>query len=126
MAILAKGTVLPRQRWDVTTVDKSPGLRTKDQILSRFPSREENGTGRCVGRASTVTWRDHEWSYNRRYRWDFFWLAFQEAHPQMVFNASRPCEKLAMSRCSYGSFDGSHSSPLLPVGVQTLRHTQRI
>ena len=43
MAILAKGTVLPRQRWDVTTVDKSPGLRTKDQILSRFPSREENG-----------------------------------------------------------------------------------
>ena len=56
----------------------------------------------------------------------FFWLAFREAHPQMVFNASRPCEKLAMSWCSYGSFDGSHSSPLLPVGVQTIRHMQRI
>jgi hypothetical protein len=44
----------------------------------------------------------------------------------MVFNASRPCEKLAMSWCSYGSFDESHSSPLLPVGVQTIRHMQGI
>jgi hypothetical protein len=44
-----------------------------------------------------LTQRQGPLDFEVRYKSGIFWLAFRETYPQMVFNASRPCEKLAMS-----------------------------